>query len=676
QAFHKTAQLLPEDAVAHYNLGVAQKSAGRLDEAVASYRRAISLKPDYFEAHYNLGNALKSLGQQENAAQSYRRAVQLRPDHAEAHYSLGIVLQNLDQLDGAVASYRRALQLKPDNAEAHNDLGNALLDLGLINDAIASYRRALEVDPDHALAYNNLGNPLKNLGQLDDAIASYRRAVEIKPEFAEAYCNLGAALRIMGDLSTAEACYRKAQELGYNAASVCNALMLPDIMGTQQQVMDSRARFERGLDSLISDGVKLRDPLSDVGETNFYLAYHGLNDRDLQIKVAKFYEQACPSLLYVAPHCVKPRSAIGQKIRVGFISRYFYGHPVSFCFGKMIEALSSDSQFDVSLISNHPVDPSVYSEFAGRQLRLPYNLAQARKIIAELELDILVYLDIGMEPLSYFLAFSRLAPAQCVFAGHPVTTGISNIDYFLSTDVMEPSDADQHYSEKLVRFPKPPVYFTRPTIPATLKTRQELGLPENRHIYMCPMKLQKLHPDFDEAMTRILQMDNNGVIVLFEDCVWTHWKTALLDRFERTVPAEVRERIIFLPWLKDSEDFISAIASADVVLDPFHFGIGSTVAVSCVTGTPLVTRRGKFMRGRVGAYYCELMGLPECVALDNEGYARKAVGIASDPISREKIRAKILKNNSLVYEDRQAIETLVEFFDTIAADTRFDARST
>jgi len=665
-AFRKTAQLLAGDAVAHYNLGVALKSAGRLDEAVASYRRAVALKPDYVEAHYNLGNALKQLGQLESAAQSYRRAVQLKPDHAEAHYSLGVVLQNLGQLDDAVASYRRALQLKPDHAEVHNDLGNAQLDLGLINDAMTSYRRALKINPDYALAHNNLGNPLKSLGQLDDAIESYRRAVEIKPEFAEAYCNLGAALRSKGDLANAEACYRKAQELGYNAASVCDALMLPDIMGTQQQVMESRARFERSLDKLISDGVTLGDPLKDVGETNFYLAYHGLNDRDLQLKVAKFYEQACPPLLYAAPHCIKPRPATGKKLRIGFLSRYLYGHPVSFCFSKMIEALSSNHQFDVALISNHPVDPKVYSEFVGKRVRLPYNLAQAREKIAALELDILLYLDIGMEPLSYFLAFSRLARAQCVFAGHPVTTGISNMDYFLSTDVMEPSDADEHYSEKVVRFPKPPVYFTRPALPATFKSRSEFGLPENRRLYMCPMKLQKLHPDFDEAMARILQSDNNGVIVLFEDCVWPHWKTSLLDRFEKTIPADVRERIIFLPWLKNPEDFISAIATADVVLDPFHFGIGSTVAITCVTGTPLVTRMGEFMRGRVGAFYCELLGFPECIALDNEDYVQKAVGIARDPLLRERIRAKILKNNSVLFEDQQPIEALVEFFNSMA----------
>ncbi len=184
-AFQKTAQLLPEDAVAHYNLGVAQKSAGRLDEAAASYRRAISLKPDYFEAHYNLGNVLKALGQQEGAAHSYRRAVQLKPDHAEAHYSLGTVLQNLGQLDGAVASYRRTLQLKPGNAEAYYNLGSILQGQGKLVEAEASYRRVLEIKPDHAEAHHNLGIILQHFGHIDDAVAGFRRALQLMPDGLE-----------------------------------------------------------------------------------------------------------------------------------------------------------------------------------------------------------------------------------------------------------------------------------------------------------------------------------------------------------------------------------------------------------------------------------------------------------------------------------------------------------
>ncbi|MCX7147380.1 MAG: hypothetical protein NT042_14565, partial [Sulfuritalea sp.] len=140
------------------------------------------------------------------------------------------------------------------------------------------------------------------------------------------------------------------------------------------------------------------------------------------------------------------------------------------------------------------------------------------------------------------------------------------------------------------------------------------------------------------------------------------WKTALLKRFESTIPAELRPRIVFLPWLKDPADFISAIAAADVVLDPFHFGIGSTVAMTSITGTPLVTRAGEFMRGRVGAYFCEMFDLTECIAENTEGYARKAVEIASDPLLRERIKVKILKSNPVLYEDQKPVEDLADFF--------------
>jgi predicted O-linked N-acetylglucosamine transferase (SPINDLY family) len=664
-AFQKTAELMPNEADAHFNLGVALRSSGRLADAAASYRRALQIKPDYAEVHSNLGNTLKDLGQLDDAVASLRHAVKLKPDFVLAHINLGVVLQRLGKTAEAAASYRQALALKPDNAVVHNDLGNVLLALGQISEAIASYRRAIEIKPDFALAYNNLGNPLKNLGRYEEAIASYRRAIEIKPDFAEAYCNLATALRSQGDLSAARECYRKAQESGYKGARVCDALMLPAIMGTRQEVMESRAEFDRNLDKLIEDRVTLDDPLVDVDETNFYLAYHASNDRELQIKVAKFYEQACPSLLYTAPHCLKPRRE-SPKVRVGFLSRYLYSHPVSQCFSKIIEAISLNEQFEVSLISNLPVDKNCYSGFAGQQVRLPYNLKLARERLAALELDILVYLDIGMEPLSYFLAFSRLARAQCVMAGHPVTTGITNMDYFLSCGLMEPPEADEHYSEKLVRLPRPPAYLARPALPTTLKTRAELGLPEGRHIYMCPMKLQKLHPDFDEAITRILQLDDQGVVVLFEDYMSPYWKKAILKRFESTVPAEVRERILFLPWLKDHADFVSAIATADVVLDPFHFGIGSTAAVISITGTPLLTKEGEFMRGRVGTFYCRLLGLEECIAKDTEAYASKAVEIASNPSLRDTIRTKILKNGHLLYDNMQPAEDLVDFFHSLA----------
>jgi predicted O-linked N-acetylglucosamine transferase (SPINDLY family) len=424
----------------------------------------------------------------------------------------------------------------------------------------------------------------------------------------------------------------------------------------------SRIEFERNLDELIADKVTLDDPLNSVGKTNFYLAYHGLNDRELQVKVAKYYEQACPSLLYAAQHCYKPKSDIQKNIRVGFLSKFLYNHSVSLCFSKIIETLSLKEQFEFALISNSQIDEKIYSKFVGKRVCLPYNLEQAREMLAALELDVLVYLDIGMEPLSYFLAFSRLARVQCVLGGHPVTTGIGNMDFFLSNAPMELAGADEHYSEKLVRLPMGVFYFERPVLPARFKTRDELGLPEGRHLYMCPMKLQKIHPDFDEAISRILQIDGNAVVILFEDHAYPYWKKELLKRFEKTIPRDVRERILFLPWINEYTDFISANAAADVVLDPFHFGIGSTIAATFAVGTPIVTKPGGFMRGRVGMGLCKMMDLPECIAEDTESYARLAVEIATDQSLREGIKAKILANNHVLYENPQPADDLADFF--------------
>jgi len=121
-ALQKATEHLPNDAEAHSNMGNTLLDMGRLDEAEASYRRALKIKPDFAEAHSNLGNILKELGRLDEAVTSYQRALRIKPDIAMAHYNLGNALQDLGQLDEAVASYRRALKINPDYVEAYHNL--------------------------------------------------------------------------------------------------------------------------------------------------------------------------------------------------------------------------------------------------------------------------------------------------------------------------------------------------------------------------------------------------------------------------------------------------------------------------------------------------------------------------------------------------------------------------
>ena len=98
-----------------------------------------------------------------------------------------------------------------------------------------------------------------------------------------------------------------------------------------------------------------------------------------------------------------------------------------------------------------------------------------------------------------------------VFWGHPSTTGLPSIDYFVSSAAAEPADADAHYSEKLVRLPGLGVRFTPQSPPSVASREVELasfGLAHvgvaSERVYLCAQSLFKVHPSFDEAVEKVL----------------------------------------------------------------------------------------------------------------------------------------------------------------------------
>src|SRR4029078_13318090 len=100
---------------------------------------------------------------------------------------------------------------------------------------------------------------------------------------------------------------------------------------------------------------------------------------------------------------------------------------------------------------------------ADRYVSVPHDTRTALYLIAPQQLDILHYPDLGMSPFTFTLAHSRLAPVQTVTWGHPDTTGLPTIDYFISCREGETEEADSHYTEKLVRLSRLNVCLERPT---------------------------------------------------------------------------------------------------------------------------------------------------------------------------------------------------------------------
>ena len=158
ERWEQMVRIKPNDAWAHYNLGIVMERAGDAGGAITHYEQAIRIKPDFAMAHYNLAIALARLGTVGEAIGHLEQALRIKPGlaEAEAHSNLGAIFQRMGKLPEAVAQYEQALRSKPDYVKAHFNLGLALEKLGRTPEAIEHYQQALRLRPDLAAARNAL----------------------------------------------------------------------------------------------------------------------------------------------------------------------------------------------------------------------------------------------------------------------------------------------------------------------------------------------------------------------------------------------------------------------------------------------------------------------------------------------------------------------------------------
>jgi tetratricopeptide (TPR) repeat protein len=208
---------LPSNEPGHrVALGSILHDLGRVDEAVAEYRKVIRLRPELAVAHYNLGLALKTRGDRDEAIVALEEALRLKPDLPSGHALLAGLLQARRSFDRSLAHYKRAIELDPKNADLRYCRGNCLSDKGDRVGAIKAYREAIDRNRAHAMAWGNLGAELYRQGKYQEAIDAFEQAIAADPKLATAHNGLGSVLEMVGRLDDAIASYRKAVCLDEN----------------------------------------------------------------------------------------------------------------------------------------------------------------------------------------------------------------------------------------------------------------------------------------------------------------------------------------------------------------------------------------------------------------------------------------------------------------------------
>jgi predicted O-linked N-acetylglucosamine transferase (SPINDLY family) len=639
ESFDQAIKLKSKFAEAHNNRGATLASMGQDEAALESVRKAIAIKPDYVDAHYNLGTSLRALGRNEDALKSLDRTLTLRPNHVQAHTNRGLTLEALDRIDEALASYDKAITINPAFGEAAINRSRVLGSQHRFEEALTTFAKTLAVNPNDPEIYYHRARLLLELNRNDDAAADLRKALALKPDLAKARY---------------AACFAE----------------LPILYADESEIARRRASYETLLRKLCADveTEKVSGDLSKAiaAKQPFLLSYQGLNDVDLQ---RLYGEMVCGVMQkQFPPAALAPPPAPGEPIRVGIVSGFFHGHsnwkiPIKGWLSQLDR--SRFRLFGYYIGKTHDEATEMAASLCERFVNRDLDVEGWRKEILADAPHILIYPGLLMDGFSLQLAAQRLAPVQCNSWGHPETSGMPTLDYFLSSDLMEPAGADAHYTEKLIRLPNLSVYYEPTDIEPVPLTREELGIRPGATAFWSAQSLYKYLPQYDEVFARIAKQAGDCQFIFLRHNGGPAVNELFETRLTRAFDAhglKASDHCVFLQRMSLYK-FVAAAGLCDVFLDSIGWSGCNSALESLQHDLPVVTLRGALMRGQHSAAILQMMDISETVAGTIDEYVAIATRLAGAPQERQRLKERVAANKHRLYRDRACITALEDFLE-------------
>jgi protein O-GlcNAc transferase len=635
--FQQVLQAVPDHPDALHLTGLIAFREGKSDVAIELINHALRIKPNYAAACVSLGIALQSQGRLDEAIESFRRALRLEPNHAEVHGNLGDALKNQGKLDEAVESYRQALAIDSALPEVHHNLGNVFVTQRKLEEAIASFREAIRLKPDYAEAFYSCGNALYELGRQDEAIASYRQALALEPDHADARWAIAIS-------------------------------QIPPVLPLNADMQRVRMNFLTEIDALdkwytpsrISEG-----PIGIRHKPPFYLAYQEADNKPLLSRYGALCGRLMKHWQKLQGYSCGAVSTEGR-IRIGIVSNNIFDHSVWTALIKGWVLHLDRSKFELHIFylgTKHDSETALAQSMATAFVQGKPSLPQWIEAILAHRIEVLIYPEIGMDMKTVTLANLRLAPVQMATWGHPETTGLPAMDYYISATGLEPENAENYYTEKLIELPHLGCCYQQSVVAAANPDLRQLGIRTEEPLLLCPGSPFKYSPQHDWVLVEIARRLGRCQMIFFT----LESQNGLSGRFRERMTQVFKEAGLnfesygtFVPWLARPE-FYGLLKRSDVFLDTIGFSGFNTAMQAIECGLPIVTREGRFMRGRLASGILKRMNLPELVAADEEEYISLAVKLVRDKEYRGTISMRIEESRHMLFDDLLPIRAFEDF---------------
>lgn len=559
---------------------------GKLSEASALLEEVLALAPSDTMALQRLAALHSQSGDHPSSLKLYQYLVNHLPGNREIWMLLGVEYAETGDYEQAVDSFLICLNSGPANAVLHQMIGIACNELGRHDEALQHFSAAYLLNPEDDTALTHFAKALIHKLRISEAEGYLLKALTINPANALAFNSIARIYKLQGRSIEAVAAFRKALELDpYNPVVINNLLLcLNYIPGIHPETLFAE---HQDLCAQVY-GVATTPPQTDFPHANV-------------------------------------------KLRIGYVSGDFHNHSVAFFFEPVL--LNHDHQrFTIFCYSNdHREDDTTRRlKATGVEWRSIVGLSDelaAEKVRSD-AIDILVDLSGHSSGNRLGLFALKPAPVQVSWLGYPHSTGLKQIDYFLTDELCDPPGMTEHlYTEKLVRLPGsfscylPPLQFPAVSPPPVVASGVVTFGSFNN--------FAKVNDDLIGMWARILTKVPDSRLFLKSMALGDHaTQQAVLAKFQAC--GINADRIALLSTVNSALDHLALYAQIDIALDTYPYHGTTTTCEALWQGVPVITLAGATHAARVGVSLLSAVGCQELIAENPDDYVNIAVTLAGD----------------------------------------------
>ena len=550
---------------------------------------------------------------------------------------IGVVLLKLNKKKFARKYFEISAKEDSSNFKPFFNLSNLLKKSDLnLSEKYIDLALKIENKPEAIILKSHL---LINRYQYIDAIKILK---EIKT--AESFYLLGLCHLANGNDEISKLFFNESIKFKNNHINFLNLNTFPRVYKKTSDIKYFRNKFKNLIHEINLSINKNKLTIEDkkniiISKTNFNLAYQQKNDIELNKEYFNllnniFKKNEIPKLKY-------------HKDKILFVSGFFFKHTVSKLFFNFIKEFSKIKKLKVSLlhISDNEDDwTNMYKDLDVKFYKIT-NIQKIFKFLDEENFGSILFLDHSMNNISQALITNKCAKNYFIFWGHPITTGSKNMDYFISSNLMDKGNQN-HYSEKLILLDGIGFNYK---IDNKLKDININAMTVKENSFYIPQGLFKFLPKYDYLLGEILDNNKQSTISFIKDKD-PFFNDKFINRLKRVKKINKNfDRLIFLEGMSQVS-YYKKLASHKIILDTIGWSGGNTSMEALYLNKPIVTLQGKSLRANHTAAMLKQINLDILIANNYEEYIFLANKLIKEEEFFKFIVDRIINNKHLIFD--------------------------